>query len=183
MEEQILGCLLYWGKVKEDEVGYSWHRLVYHCLDVAAVGKAYLESRPKLLRSIREALGCEREDLIQWFAFLLALYDAGKFAFSFQGLKPGGGTRTEPEDQIPYTVRHGTLGLLLFRHLFSERQLADCRLRFEANGKISNSDLDARFGLTAGHRGVPVEVPKQSMGFESKAKPCFEEKDRKNAEH
>ena len=91
MEEQILGCLLYWGKVKEDEVGYSWHRLVYHCLDVAAVGKAYLESRPKLLRSIREALGCEREDLIQWFAFLLALYDAGKFAFSFQGLKPGGG--------------------------------------------------------------------------------------------
>ena len=43
----------YWGKACSGEVGVpEYHLLVYHCLDVAAVGQRLLECRPALLEQI-----------------------------------------------------------------------------------------------------------------------------------
>lgn len=46
----------FWGKAEKGG-GTSFHRLAFHCLDVAAVGEALFEADPRLLRSIGGRLG------------------------------------------------------------------------------------------------------------------------------
>lgn len=76
----------YWGKTRQrDDGAWEWHPLVYHCLDVAAVGRAWLEVHPQALAWFSAQLGLSREQSLCLCSFLIALHDLGKFADSFQG--------------------------------------------------------------------------------------------------
>ena len=109
----------YWGKASADEEA-GRHPLVYHCLDVAAVGSVLLERHPTLLRRIAGMLGIDDLTARQWLLWLLAHHDIGKFSAAFQRLRPelfAGAISS----RHPYTERHDTLGYLLWKRvLFGE---------------------------------------------------------------
>lgn len=66
----------------------AYHLIPYHCLDVAAVGCVLLDQHPFLANRFEQLFGIPKPILIPWFNLLLALHDCGKFAESFQQLKP-----------------------------------------------------------------------------------------------
>ena len=79
----------YWGKASfTDE---SFHLLVYHCLDVAAMGQVLLQ---RLLQQYRygdvltQNVTQDKEASISLITFFLALHDVGKFSKGFQNYKP-----------------------------------------------------------------------------------------------
>ena len=76
----------YWGKTRREGDGWSWHPLVYHCLDVAAVGRAWLVAHPQAWAWLSAQLGWSPQKTLRVCGFLLALHDLGKFADNFQGL-------------------------------------------------------------------------------------------------
>jgi CRISPR-associated endonuclease/helicase Cas3 len=76
----------YWGKTRQQDDGtWAWHLLVYHCLDVAAVGRAWLGAHPQALTWFCTQLGLSQEQGLRLCSFLLALHDLGKFSDGFQG--------------------------------------------------------------------------------------------------
>jgi CRISPR-associated endonuclease/helicase Cas3 len=76
----------YWGKADEKYVGAtSWHPLVYHSLDVAAVATAWWDASPTVRRTFAVAFNCsDSQPLRAWMAFFVALHDLGKFDVRFQ---------------------------------------------------------------------------------------------------
>ncbi|WP_338415607.1 CRISPR-associated helicase Cas3' [uncultured Sphaerotilus sp.] len=107
----------YWGKARPSEGtggGYC-HLLVYHALDVAAVGAMYLRRSPALRQWLRESLCIEDDSaLLAWVTFWLALHDLGKFSLSFQSQRPDLVKILQgewPPDVGAERVRHDTLGM------------------------------------------------------------------------
>jgi len=50
----------YWGKADEKYIGaQTWHPLVYHSLDVAAVAESWWMACPPLQRNFLAAFACE----------------------------------------------------------------------------------------------------------------------------
>jgi CRISPR-associated endonuclease/helicase Cas3 len=75
----------YWGKALPTVGGESpYHPLVFHSLDVAACGRAYLLKNPKLLAQFAEWLDLSYGDTLSLLTFGLAIHDLGKFAENFQ---------------------------------------------------------------------------------------------------
>ncbi|MDC7227591.1 MAG: CRISPR-associated helicase/endonuclease Cas3 [Spirochaetales bacterium] len=75
----------YWGKARKlDDGSYDYHLLVYHCLDVAAVGKVWLEYSPFLQRAFHTDENYTKEESIAWILFFVALHDIGKTDLRFQ---------------------------------------------------------------------------------------------------
>ena len=76
----------YWGKTKQQDktTGDNFHLLVYHCLDVAAVGHLLLAPTKPLTKELATFLSLSRETLQRLITFCLALHDLGKFASAFQ---------------------------------------------------------------------------------------------------
>lgn len=78
----------YWGKADPNYPKVpKWHPLMYHCLDVAAVARAWWDASPVIQRSFLAAF--EQPDsagnrLRAWVLFLVALHDLGKFDVRFQ---------------------------------------------------------------------------------------------------
>ena len=105
----------YWGKARPSIIGPDHHLLVFHSLDVAAVGRAYLQQAPALLLWFQDRLNTSnREAVLSWVTFWLAVHDLGKFSISFQGQLPElvkllrgslPATRGSPD------VRHDSLGM------------------------------------------------------------------------
>jgi hypothetical protein len=62
--------------------------LVYHLLDVASVGAVILDRHPSWLNWISGALQLGTVEARQWVLWLLGHHDIGKFAASFQRLRP-----------------------------------------------------------------------------------------------
>lgn len=86
--ENKLLYLKYWGKARKRETGdgYDYHLLPWHCLDVAAVGRVWLESDSALRSRLFSAIGIQnnQESLIDLICFFLAIHDFGKFDIRFQ---------------------------------------------------------------------------------------------------
>jgi len=76
----------YWGKADEKYTGAtSWHPLVYHSLDVAAVAAAWWNISPSVRRTFLASFNCqESQKLRAWVMFFVALHDLGKFDVRFQ---------------------------------------------------------------------------------------------------
>ncbi|MBH0178181.1 MAG: CRISPR-associated helicase/endonuclease Cas3, partial [Nitrospira sp.] len=76
----------YWGKADEKYVGVTtWHPLVYHSLDVAAVALAWWDASPAVRRTFVAAFNCsDSQQLRAWVTFFVALHDLGKFDVRFQ---------------------------------------------------------------------------------------------------
>ncbi|HRP70051.1 MAG TPA: HD domain-containing protein, partial [Turneriella sp.] len=105
----------YWGKSRPNADGdYDYHPLVYHSLDVAAVGWVWLTKEPGLLAKFGPALGCcDGNELKPLIAFFLGLHDLGKFADSFQGPNSDVRRALGKIGEAPvYNVRHDSLGYL-----------------------------------------------------------------------
>ncbi len=102
----------YWGKADKAQ----YHLLAYHCLDVAAVGKVFLEQHESLRQSLAHRLGLDEETFVAWNTFFLALHDLGKFSESFQNLQPKLFQKLRQcESHQPYRERHDSLGFFLWQ--------------------------------------------------------------------
>jgi len=80
----------FWGKAQSEnpDHGPAWHPLVFHSLDVAAVGEALLKQSRGLARRLLGLLGLQQEEAVRLTCFLLCLHDIGKFARKFQAKSP-----------------------------------------------------------------------------------------------
>ena len=80
----------FWGKARPpvDRPSPSHHPLIFHSLDVAAVGQVLLARWPSLARHLAAALGLEIEAATALVVRLLALHDLRKFARRFQAKSP-----------------------------------------------------------------------------------------------
>ena len=110
--------LAFWGKAQPlvPDRGPQWHPLPYHCLDVAAVGKALLTRHRGLRQSLPALLGLHVEEVIPVVCFLLCLHDVGKFAKRFQAKVPTLYPDCFGDDpaSVPDRYDHGAGGLRLF---------------------------------------------------------------------
>lgn len=148
----------YWGKAGENEWGYpSWHPLVYHSLDVAAVGCLFLKKDKLLCQKLSNPSGLPPDNLIPLFTFLLATHDVGKFAEGFQNLRKDlyellqGG-----KSQKAYTASHCVLG-----HRFWEEEIIPNSVKEgwwggESDDLEGYQDLLSPFvRAITGHHGFP----------------------------
>ena len=153
-EQQRDTIFNYWGKAArafppEREKYPGWHLLPYHSLDVAAVGAAWLDASPALMRQLADMTGLDVKKARAWVLFFLALHDIGKFAQSFQNLnrdilKAMG----RSADGRPYTTRHDSLGFLVWRESVAPA-LA------HSYPELAEPWADAWMAAMTGHHGEP----------------------------
>lgn len=146
----------YWGKARPEAEGPDLHLLAYHCLDVAAVGRVYLQRAPALLAWLSNQLGfADRAQLCDWVTFWLALHDLGKFSITFQGQRADLVERLQgeaPNNVGLAGVRHDSLGMQFWTD--------HVQLRAE-DGAWFGDDLDVFDGIrcwaqaVTGHHGQP----------------------------
>jgi CRISPR-associated endonuclease/helicase Cas3 len=141
----------YWGKAKPTEHGLDFHRLVFHSLDVAAVGATYLEQAPALLDTCCARLHCSRSAFLSWTGFFLVLHDLGKFSDAFQSLRPDIVCALQHRDApgASYTERHDTLGFWMWNELADDGLLDDIGLLG------ARRDLNCWMRAVCGHHGMP----------------------------
>ena len=150
------GYFAYWGKARPVNEAAFFHLLPYHCLDVAAIGRVYLQRSPALLSWLSDQLGfADKDALCDWVTFWLALHDLGKFSISFQG------QRADLVEQMQ-GGRLTTAGLSGIRHdsLGMQFWLDHVQPRAEDEGWFGD-DVDLFDGLhcwaraVTGHHGQP----------------------------
>lgn len=120
MREDIPAYYSYWGKASEDG---TYHLLPYHCLDVAAVAEAWLDTSPGIRKLLLETNDMSPEQMKAWVLFFVALHDYGKLDIRFQ-LKAPKVVEAVYSDFHPELVdidgmsikkfKHGTHGFSLF---------------------------------------------------------------------
>lgn len=116
----IINMYKYWGKAKppKDTTGATYHLLVYHSLDVAAVGKAILERQPDWTQPLQTQLNLTLEQATILVIFFLAIHDLGKFAESFQGLNVEVMQHLQGiASNQAYHLRHDSMGWLIWQSL------------------------------------------------------------------
>jgi CRISPR-associated endonuclease/helicase Cas3 len=151
MADAYLG---YWGKAsREGDSRPRSHRLVYHLLDVASVGAVILDRHPSWLNWISGALQLGTVEARQWVLWLLGHHDIGKFAASFQRLRPELAPGTIP-DSYRYDARHDTLGYVLWM----EKLLGEGFPNLDDRYDLEDAVLQL-LRVTSGHHGKPPESP------------------------
>ncbi len=139
----------YWGKAAPEGETPSRHLLVYHLLDVAAVGSVLLDRHPTMLRRFATMLGLDEESTRRWILWLLAHHDIGKFAAAFQRLKEDLADGVIP-DTYRYTARHDTLGFLLWKRRLFDHAFPD----LEEYSPLEEGLL-MLLATSSGHHGKP----------------------------
>ncbi|MFA9218041.1 MAG: CRISPR-associated helicase Cas3', partial [Sphingomonadaceae bacterium] len=150
----------YWGKARPAEAGPDFHRLVYHSLDVAAVGSAFLKASPGLLDTCCARLHCSPSPFLSWASFFLALHDLGKFSNTFQLQRPDLVQRLQHRDVAAgsYAERHDTLGFWIWK----EQVRAGVLDRLNMSG--AHQDIAYWMRAVCGHHGMPP-IEKGSAEF------------------
>lgn len=150
----------YWGKAMPSSDGSAqYHLLVYHCLDVAAVGMEYLSLHDSLSQYFCEKLHCEKEAWLNWATFWLALHDVGKFSEAFQSQKTDLFEQLQglpPNREMPYTERHDSLGQWLWKDNLSDQAIADNW--FGDVTEDAMTGLDCWMRAVTGHHGQPPKA-------------------------
>jgi CRISPR-associated endonuclease/helicase Cas3 len=147
----------YWGKANPSEQsGAAYHLLPFHCLDVAAVGVAYLRKSPSLLTSFCQLLNCTEQEFLSWAAFFLALHDLGKFSEAFQSQRPDLILLLQnraPNPGKQYSERHDSLGFWLWDDdLIAE----DVLLKIGVDDtRKTRRGLKCWLQAVTGHHGMP----------------------------
>ena len=140
----------FWGKAKpcDPDHGPNWHPLVFHCLDVGAVGEALLIGHRGLGASLPYLLDLPQEDAFRLVRYLLCLHDVGKFAKKFQAKVPEHYPDCFDDDpqRVAGNYDHGAGALRLF----------------DADGNFFELPNTVQFGMwrplvsaVAGHHGAP----------------------------
>lgn len=113
----------YWGKASRTDE--SFHLLVYHCLDAAAMGQVLLQ---RLLQKgyredvLTQNITNDEEISISLITFFIALHDLGKFSKGFQNFRPNTvkilqGELYE-ELNYPKSEHHGRIGFYLWQKMW-----------------------------------------------------------------
>jgi CRISPR-associated endonuclease/helicase Cas3 len=146
----------YWGKARPVESGPECHLLPYHCLDVAAVGVAYLRHQPALLQWLALQLGTSDEQAVcDWLAFWLALHDLGKFSISFQGQREDLVERLQgeaPSSRGLPGVRHDSLGFACWRQYVQPLAIEES---WFGDDRDVLDGIDCWWRAVTGHHGQP----------------------------
>jgi CRISPR-associated endonuclease/helicase Cas3 len=147
----------YWGKARPSiSSAAAYHLLPYHCLDVAAVGRVFLQRSPGLRHWLGAVMGASDEELLGWISFWLTLHDLGKFSEAFQGQCPDavtalrGASQTSPR---PYSVRHDTLGMVFWSQSLFDRAVDE--EWFGPRTDDYQDGLHAWMRAVTGHHGQP----------------------------
>jgi CRISPR-associated endonuclease/helicase Cas3 len=144
-----------WGKARppEGSDGPTYHPLVCHSLDVAAVGKVLLECWPQLRRHLSGLLGVEEPEAAQLLVHLLILHDIGKFARGFQAKVPGLFVSESfgSIDQVVTQFDHASGGFYLLKDLMALR-----------SGLPEWTAMSPLIAAVMGHHGSP---PRSSNEF------------------
>jgi CRISPR-associated endonuclease/helicase Cas3 len=112
----------YWGKANQSDSkgALSYHLLVYHCLDVAAVGHVLLQKSKHLMNRFNEITNLSDEVTAKLIVFYLAIHDIGKFSDRFQNLRPDMFVHLRGYTcDKTYNVRHDTMGYHLWDSVWS----------------------------------------------------------------
>jgi len=149
-----------WGKASrnnKDITNPVYHLLVYHSLDVAAVGQALLKKDKQLMHNFRRITSLNNETILQHITFYLAIHDVGKFSERFQNLRPDlfrnlRGQRCNKA----YNVRHDTMGFSLWDDIWT---LIWAENLFQLDKRANEDDwrnvLIPWFLAVTGHHGKP----------------------------
>lgn len=148
----------YWGKAASSTLNDGrMHLLAYHCLDVSAVGKEYLHVNLVTQHILAEKVGLEKVAFAKICCFFLALHDIGKFAASFQNLKPDLRSLLNLPSKKKYNTRHDALGWWLWDNCI-RTVVVDKLSKFEGKEKRRISKwLDVWMRIASGHHGKPVD--------------------------
>ena len=152
----------YWGKARPSDGNLSPHHLLaYHCLDVAAVGRVFLNRSPGMRRWLANAVGVNNAVAVDWVCFWLALHDLGKFSEAFQSQCPEAvlALRGRPPKPTDCSVRHDTLGMQFWRHSLFERVVAEQWFGPETDDY--QDGLHAWMAAVTGHHGQPPDMARQ----------------------
>ena len=146
-----MDTLQFWGKAQpQSHYGPEWHPLVFHCLDVAAVGRRLLQEDQVLAQRISRLMGVGEAEFVDLATYLLALHDIGKFAKRFQAKAPARYPKCFDGSPEKHQYDHAAGGLELFE--------AECSLfGVPQRGKRAWRTL---VSAVTGHHGSP---PKTDM--------------------
>ena len=152
------GYFRYWGKADRGDPD-RYHLLVYHCLDVAAVGKRLLEKHNLLCSRFACTLGMDRDSVVRLCLFFLAIHDIGKFSEVFQNKRPDLRKYLYgSDDGRQSTIRHDNLGYIVWKDLWEDFILKEA-FGFDA-GHSSLYELEDSFRrlvcCATGHHGYPA---------------------------
>lgn len=158
----------FWGKSKNKDIDdNNYHLLVYHCLDVAAVCKQFLEKDNSFKIKISKLSGLDPETFESFFLFFIALHDIGKFSIRFQNRRPDILWELQQiKSNADNHPRHDVLGF----HLW-DRLLASCVIKHKLLPIGDGDELDWRdlFDPLAravlGHHGKPPQADNLPLGF------------------
>ena len=157
----------YWGKAEKasDKELPDHHLLVYHCLDVAAVGKILLEKNPFLLKQLSGLSGIEETTLKTILLYFLALHDLGKFSESFQYVRPD--LLKKLQDKVkslkqPYSRKnfgHDSIGFLLWKDRLFKQVMEQMTDKYGRAGDENYWWYLLKWFMEAsnGHHGLPVK--------------------------
>lgn len=160
----------YWGKARPESEGAGFHLLVYHALDVAAVGRRLLEGDGRLLGRIARLSGFTAESLWTTLPFQLGLHDLGKFAEPFQDQQPDLVAQLQgarPSRACEH--RHDTLGYVLWSRWARKPEAGEDALLERLHsitsrvGALGRTDLGYLMApwmaAVLGHHGRPPALP------------------------
>ncbi|MCC6135585.1 MAG: CRISPR-associated endonuclease Cas3'' [Gammaproteobacteria bacterium] len=160
----------YWAKTYGDE----YHLLIYHALDVAAVGSEYLKHHPRLRRFLARALGVPENHVAQWIGFFIALHDVGKFSESFQSQQPTLFQQLQSrQGRSNYATRHDILGYWAWRQWLAPLLSREDWFGLGAHFRHYRP-LMPWIGAVTGHHGQP---PKENAQNQLTLLNCFPEVD------
>jgi CRISPR-associated endonuclease/helicase Cas3 len=153
--ENTAGYLRYWGKSGRGDAAHCVHLLVYHALDVAAIGEVLLARHRALRELLAAQLALQPAILQAWHRYFLALHDLGKFSYRFQALRPDLFHRLRGNSTHDrYTQRHDSLGWLLWSEYLSNTIVDAPRFGVEPN-RTWRAGLDTWIQAVTGHHGQP----------------------------
>lgn len=151
----------FWGKARAtSETGPSWHPLVYHSLDVAAVSAELIARDRGRLSRIAAAAGMPADALQAALPFLLSLHDIGKYARVFQAKSPAHWPADVlgPYREIPPGRNHVDTGFEMLCEFADDEPDASLFEAVLPEWRASHRKI--LFRALAGHHGRP---PKEAL--------------------
>ena len=156
----------FWGKTgKEPE---EWHPLIFHALDVAAVGVTLLAKNHRWHNTLGRLSSIPGEPLSNFIAFFLSIHDMGKFCDSFQGMKPDLMQRLQQRSHNNKIKpqRHDLLGYRLWHEVVGEQRMKKWS---KSAADMDEEDLQAYLepwiSAVTGHHGRPPKPEINGDGY------------------
>ena len=154
----------YWGKADRKTPLESYHLLVCHCMDVAAMAQVFLDKNPHILERLAPRVNSTPQALKRLLVFLIALHDIGKFEESFQNLVPELFELLQgKKSSKPYNVRHDAMGFVAWDKVLANAYENSPELFAFINSLPSSHRKRSPWFAALlhgifGHHGKPVDV-------------------------